>query len=286
MDVRRLVNEDAERIEQINPFAALKITYDKGVSRENVVCATDRGNLAGVGFLTLHQTQKADELRVSYDMFMDERYQEDREIRILLTEGMLARFREIQREKSGVRVYLNDYVESDESGDIQFRLERGFLLNAVMPVLRYDLEQEVKHYRIPDDVVIEKIRFDRDTMKAYLYADQLVGEEMNAETDLWFHTGDPTFVCYAAKCRGQIVGSVSVWNISEERGATENIFVIPDYRRKNIARELIAAAFTELKERGLKVATLSVAGRNRPAIQLYLSCGYSLYYNLLEMRYE
>ena len=83
-----------------------------------------------------------------------------------------------------------------------------------------------------------------------------------------------------------MVGAISVWNITEQRAATENIFVIPSFRRKNIARELIATAFDELKRRDKDIATLSMSGTNLSAMKLYLSCGYLLYYNLIEMVYD
>lgn len=286
MYIRSLCQEDFGQIERIAPFAAVQLKYNRGVSEDHGVCLIDGDKLAGFGYLTLHQTRKQDELKITYDMFTEPEYEDNRKARELLTDGILESFRCIQKENPGVKVYLNEYAETDELKDIQFLLEKGFIINAVSPVLKYDLNQEIRHYPLPEGIVIERMQFNKDSMDAYLHADQLVGEEMNAETDLWFHTGDSSFGCYVAKFRDEMVGSVSVWNISDERGATENIFVIPGYRRQNIARELIATAFEELKERGMKIATLSVAGRNLPAIRLYLSCGYSLYYNLLELRCE
>lgn len=83
----------------------------------------------------------------------------------------------------------------------------------------------------------------------------------------------------------KVVSSVTVWGIGDGRSATENIFTIPDYRHKNIARETIAASLRYLKELGETQATLSVVGENIPALSLYLGVGYHLFYNLFEMHY-
>lgn len=146
--------------------------------------------------------------------------------------------------------------------------------------------QKTKHFDIPDNVHIEQYSFTEDNLKNYIQADFEASALPESEADIKFKGGDPNFKCFVATCNSKVVGGISVWNITDKRAATENIFVIPQFRRNNIARELIATAFDELKKRGMEIATLSMSGTNLRAMKLYLSCGYSLYYNLIEVVYE
>jgi len=78
----------------------------------------------------------------------------------------------------------------------------------------------------------------------------------------------------------------TTWLIEDTHSATENIFVVPNWRRKNIAKELISTALRDLKQNGKTIATLCTKGTNKDAIKLYLSYGYTLYYNLIELHYS
>jgi len=52
--------------------------------------------------------------------------------------------------------------------------------------------------------------------------------------------------------------------------------VDPDYRGKGIGRELMIAGLARLKNRGLKVAELTVDSENRIARTLYESLGFDI----------
>lgn len=286
MLLRKFVKEDLDLIEQAVPFFAVQIKYNQGILKENIVCVEKDNQIIGVGFLTLHQTLNIHSLKVTFSTYITDKYKDNFEVESRLMDGLQKCFYELKEQKSGAKLYLKEYCETDEIRYMQFLLDKGFSINIAIPILKYDLSHNIIHYEIPTDITIQKLEFNESNMKDYLYANSLATIDMDAETDMWFNTGNPSFTCYVAKCDNKIVGAISVWNISDERGATENIFVIPEYRRKNIARELIATAFEDLKKRDLKIATLSLGGTNLRAMKLYLSLGYLLYYNLIEMVYK
>ena len=66
----------------------------------------------------------------------------------------------------------------------------------------------------------------------------------------------------------------------------ENIFTIPEYRRKHIASELINIAFDKLQKDGKKIATLTVIGDNKSAMQLYQKIGYELMGYIIEVHWD
>lgn len=286
MRLRKYTEEDLSTIEQINPFFSVQIKYHSGISNENIVCIEKDNTVIGVGFLILHQTLNHQKTEITFSTQASTIYEENSDIESLLIDGLILRFNEIKKEYNNKYFYLRVCYDTKEIDNIQLLLSKGFSIKRAIPVLKYDLTKDIPHYKISEDVHIVKYEFDKISMENYLKANFCSSTELDCETDIYFNLGDPNFACYTAICNNEIIGAISVWNISEERGATENIFVVPSYRRKNIARELISTALDTLKERNMNIATLSVIGTNLSAIKLYLSCGYSLYYNLIEMVYE
>ncbi|MGE5579278.1 MAG: GNAT family N-acetyltransferase [Bacillota bacterium] len=286
MILRSYCADDLSSIERISRFCALSVRYHRDVKPENVVCAVrGNGEIAGVGYLKPNQVQANAKRVFEISTFVDNASANDLTAEGILIDGFIQRANEMERMEPGEDVRLRCFCEADEIDHMRLLMEKGFYPNAVIPVLKYDLHKETKHYQIPDNVQIRELSFTDDEIAKYVSADLMTGENPQSRAEIRFKSGDPSFKCFVAVCNSEVVGAASVWDISDERAATENIFVIEPYRRKNIARELLATAFDELKQRGKKVATLSVRGTNLPAIRLYLSCGYTLYYNLVEMVY-
>jgi ribosomal protein S18 acetylase RimI-like enzyme len=83
---------------------------------------------------------------------------------------------------------------------------------------------------------------------------------------------------------GQPVGLVSV----SRRGSTDswmvgNVSVLPEYRRRGIARRLVQAGLDFIREQGGKLAVLDVISGNLPAYELYKSLGFEHYTSMMEM---
>ena len=288
MLLRKYSATDLDAIEKINSFCAISIKYHGDIKKENVLCVVDENKeLIGVGYLKFSENlhTKGKHL-IGFSTSIDESHQSDMKVNGMLMDGLINRFHEIKNIIPQKELCLRICCETDEIKDMQFYLDKGFGLNSVIPVLKYNLLQETKHFDIPDDVQINEYSFTEEGIEKYIHTDLIASGIPESEADIRFKTGDPNFKCFVASCNSEVIGAISVWNITDKRAATENIFVISSFRRKNIARELIATAFDELKGRGMEIATLSMSGTNMPAMKLYLSCGYSLYYNLIEMLYE
>jgi len=288
MVLRKYSNDDLEAIEKMNSFFAITIKYHGDISKQDVICVVGRDEkLIGVGYLKYDKKfNRKGKYLIEFSTLVDEEHQGNMKIDGMLMDGLIKRYHEIKNANPQKELCLRICCETDEIKDMQFFLEKGFNLNSVIPVLKYDLLHKTKHFDIPGNVHIEQYSFTEDNLKNYIQADFEASGLPESEADIKFNGGDPNFKCFAATCNSKVVGGISVWNITDKRAATENIFVIPSFRRKNIARELIATAFDELKQRGMEIATLSMSGTNLRAMKLYLSCGYSLYYNLIEMIYE
>ena len=288
MILRKYSNDDLEAIEKMNSFFAITIKYHGDINEEDVLCIVDRDEkLIGVGYLKYDKKfNTKGKYSIEFSTLLDEEHQGNMKIDGMLMDGLINRYHEIKNANPQKELCLRICCETAEINDMEFFLDNGFSLNSVIPVLKYNLLKETKHYDIPDNVQIKEYSFSEENLQNYLDADFEASGIPESKADIRFKGGDPNFKCFVATYDSKIVGAISIWNITDKRAATENIFVIPSFRRKNIARELIATAFDELKERGMEIATLSMSGTNLRAMKLYLSSGYSLYYNLIEMIYE
>ena len=206
--------------------------------------------------------------------------------RVLLTQALIDRAQVLAGAHPEWSVRLTAYCMDDDPADAQFFLEQGFAMVRPIPVLRYDLTGPLPEVALPDEVRIVQRAIDEDFVQAYHAADSLASDgQPGSVAELWFRSGAEGFTCYAAMAGEEVIGSISIWPITQERGATENIFVTPAFRRKGVARAMIAHGLAELAQRGHTYATLSVLGDNLRAIRLYLSCGYTLWCHLVEMQY-
>jgi ribosomal protein S18 acetylase RimI-like enzyme len=88
---------------------------------------------------------------------------------------------------------------------------------------------------------------------------------------------------FAAFDGDELVGNIALfWDQAETQktgrkiGFTEYIFVLPEWRGKNIARFLINAGLAYLKQHGLAEAHLEVRAQNESALRLYVDLGYEV----------
>ncbi|MCI0713362.1 MAG: GNAT family N-acetyltransferase [Chloroflexi bacterium] len=74
---------------------------------------------------------------------------------------------------------------------------------------------------------------------------------------------------------------VGVCNVARERASQQwiigNVAVLPDYRRRGIARKLVQACIELVIERGAEQIVLDVVDGNVPAYELYKSLGFTHY---------
>ena len=113
------------------------------------------------------------------------------------------------------------------------------------------------------------------------YIESLVGLEKLCFDEPWtkgMFMGDllSEYTCYFAAIDDddKVIGYVGMW-ISVDEGQITNVAVHPDFRRKNVATELLSRLFDICSERGLESITLEVRESNEKAINLYEKNGFS-----------
>ena len=70
-------------------------------------------------------------------------------------------------------------------------------------------------------------------------------------------------------------GTTALWEVGL-------VGVLPEYRRRGIARRLLTRSLEDLRERGAQMASLGVIDKNVPAYSLYTSLGFEHYGGMIE----
>lgn len=290
--IRNYQEKDLEFVQQRDFLLWLKIQYHSDYINENIFTAVDENtNVIGVASLSFHSSWHAMDKHIlhklQYDIAIDEDSQCAVLAKSLLMDKIIEKYNAYKKEHSSKKICTCGWCDADEIGEMQFLLTKGFAMSSVVPVLKYDLTKEITHYEIPENIIIEQYTLNENTIDKFIEATAIADDDVpDSKGALSFRSGGQGFKIFVATDSGKIVSAITLWDIGEGRSATENIFTIPDYRRKNIAREIIATGLQSLKDSGQKIATLSMNGENLNAMKLYLSIGYELMYNLIEMRYE
>ncbi|MBN2391530.1 MAG: GNAT family N-acetyltransferase, partial [Anaerolineae bacterium] len=76
---------------------------------------------------------------------------------------------------------------------------------------------------------------------------------------------------------GVLVASVlSYWNPDDRIGITDDVFVLPEWRGRGIAKYLVNAGLAYLRAHGLEHARLEVLTSNPPAVSVYKATGHTI----------
>lgn len=86
---------------------------------------------------------------------------------------------------------------------------------------------------------------------------------------------------------GQAVGVTNVLRMGNtDRWLIGNVSVLPEYRRRGIARKLVQASVDFARERGAKSIVLDVVSGNVPAYELYVRLGFEHFASNNQLDYE
>lgn len=286
--IRNIPQEDVEQLGELDFVMKLHYLYHGDFDARNLFGAyTGEGRLIAAAHLTKHDTfdavghdgEKTFKRYLLFDLAHADEHLDDA-VQDALMEALLARAQEIKAEYPQKHIVLGQYVdiEKESLGQSAYYLKHGFTVENSVVILKYDLSQDIPVYHAPEGVEIRPYALDSDEAlrnynQAELAAFDGVAWRLN---HLQWMQGAAEMKNFCAFDGERLIGNTSTWRISDDRSATENIFVIPDWQKKGVARSIIYTALAHLKHQGKTVATLGTGGTNSKAIRLYTELGYKL----------
>jgi putative acetyltransferase len=90
----------------------------------------------------------------------------------------------------------------------------------------------------------------------------------------WRALAGPRGLFVLARAGGQAVGCGGVQPLAEHVGEIKRVFVVPQYRRRGVARLIMATLEAHARERGFEWLRLETGTRQPESIALYRSLGY------------
>lgn len=258
---------------------------------QNVFCAFDESGKL-VGYAPLYPALMQDASSLPHTLWAeiktDPACGAPNEIKDQLFERLLLRAREVTRELPGHPVHLTFQYFTSESASIDYVTSKGCRYTESVFTMRRDLSKEIPSAQPSGEIRICSWRMESEAeQQQYIRARNECFPEAPAELEEWQYFMQSPYwsvgTTFAAFDGDELVGNVAVfWNEAENQntgnnfGFTENIFVRPPWRGKNIARRLINAGLAYLKEHGLDEAHLEVHAKNESALHLYVDLGYEV----------
>lgn len=295
--IQKYADEYSVQLQEIDYMMSLRIKWDSTVAKENVFVAVDDNNtLLGIGALCYDGTwyylnDERDDIpfyRMQMEICIREDIDDAENVKKKLIEASQKRleyYKEIYPKK---KLCLRCWCESNDLEEQQKLLEMGFSGNNIVWIMKVELDQvNNDNVEMLKEVTFEILENNDESIKEYLASNCLgFNNVQDAEGELRFRLGDKRTKILVTRCGGKIVSSVTVWHISDERAATENIFTIPEYRHQKMSSFTILKTLEYLKNEGYKIATLTCVGDNTNAIALYNKMGYKVMGHLLEMHWR
>jgi GNAT superfamily N-acetyltransferase len=204
-------------------------------------------------------------------------------IRETLLERVLNRARVLaERFPTPRRVRLASDLIVSQKADIDFLLGQGFSHYASMYVMIRDLTAPLLDLPLPPGVTIRHWKMETEVEQdQYLAAfNRCFPSNSKDKATLQFFMRSPLWgvgtAVSAFDADNALIASVlSYWDPDEKIGITDDVFVLPEWRGRGLARYLVNAGLVYQRDHGLERARLEVHANNPPAVAVYQATGYT-----------
>lgn len=292
LDLIQYKDEYDEQIKKLDQLMYWKIKFHPDLIRESVYLVIKEEKLLGVAYLIkrsgfLHIDKELAYHEIILEHYIDSEELNQDEILSLLLGQMKKECDRISEDYPGKRIMIKCWEPEENHERIEMYLKNDFYIGRGTPILVKKLDN-VKNYDFSKPQYLNiQTDYDNETLeiKELTMDDNFLDEYEKANGnafvipdsigDLVFKLNDPNVKVFAVMKGKEIISSVTIWECSEKRAATENIFCIDTYRRRGITSALIEYVCAYLKAAGYEEASLTVYQDNLPAIHLYEKMGYT-----------
>lgn len=208
------------------------------------------------------------------------------EVRDRLFDAILARARQMAQAEPCRTTRLQAVCPADEAEAIAYLEARGLVRYATGYVMARSLAEPLPEAPAPEGVEVHAWRMEsEEEQRRYLEAHNAAFPDSPWDRAMLQHLlRSPMWAvgtAFMALAGSEVAGSLlAYWNDEENRrtgqavGSTEEVFVLPPWRRRGVARCLMARGLRYLRDHGLAEARLELSSANTAALALYRSMGY------------
>lgn len=181
---------------------------------------------------------------------------------------------------------LRVFVKKENNNELNYYATQGFHKKSSTEVYSFDLSKELNSYEMLQDLQIDKLDVCGDDITEYRIATAISGNGiLNSMMEDWFSDERETFSMYGIIKEGTLISNLTTWDRPDGTSVIENVFTVPEYRGKQMAKELIAYTLGMLKEKGRSEVWISSDIGNENAIKLYQNIGFEWKYSIFELAY-
>ncbi len=255
---------------------------------KNIFCAVNGdGTLIGyVSILPAHTSEPLGGARVlAMDLRVAPTLQNGGHLRDALLERAVQCAGGLKKKLRAKEAVLSATYFSDGRPSIEYLLARGFVRYDVCYQMQRDLSRPIPSAPVPEGVDVRPCRMGtkREQLR-YVRAFESVFDDGTwdleslqhfMQSDMWSDG-----VAMTAFDETAVAGSVMAYydpdlgRNPDRIGHTENVFVVPEWRRRGVARCLLRESLIYLKDRGMAAAQLEPGSGNDPALAAYEEMGY------------
>ncbi|MFC7394353.1 GNAT family N-acetyltransferase [Scopulibacillus cellulosilyticus] len=276
---------DAVKIGSFNKELESAYLFNNDFKPENIFLATDKknqvlaiGHLEPYSFLEKNGETKTYVSHFRINIVQNPMYSIDESVKDGILTKLIKRAKEIKKcHHKTIKLYVS--LPNQKTNDIDYFLSKGFCHNETAFIMRRDLTKPIdtdfpRYNGV--DVSHWKVETEKEQLK-YLQAqkDSEIPELWSKEKLVWFKSR-PNWHTFTAFYQGNIIGSVMTWELGENISMTEQMFILPHWRQKGIARQILTDALVSLRDKGKTEVLLGVLSHNKGAINLCKSAGYHL----------
>lgn len=293
--IRDFKEEYLDRIQQMNFMLWLSIQWNQSYHKEDVFIAEDdEVGVVGVTALywdgTWYYLEKENPNISYYRMQMEVAvlpgFDKEEQVRDELILRQKKHFSIYERKYPDKKLRLRCFTMAEQKEEMQRLLKHGFTAFGIVPILAFDLTGKIPAPKETGSVQIGIHNCDEQGIQAYLSANEAGYDGIqDSGDDFRFKLNGEQVKVFVAKDQDRIISSCTIWKLDEGHFATENVFTVPEYRRRGIGQEMLFTVLRYLKDAGEKKATLTVTGCNKTALAMYQKMGYRLENVMYEMHY-
>ncbi len=302
-------------IEKLDRDIANRIAGQSDVIRDSICIALSDGVFEAVGCLQADSTFLRN--REGSPSFLNMMYkavqnEDEAEASVVVIEELKYRFEKIRKQNPTADVRMRTWVHAESTALTDLMYDEGFFVGAVMNMMSrpveetdrltepssgqpYEDESELSPEKYTqwfeaqgrsEEIEYRELCYNSPEWNDYFALSERCYGAADSENELRFRLKQPKSRVLCAFAGDVPVAALTIWPVSDERYATENVFCEPGYRRRGITEKLLRYAWSILCDEGAALAVLSVYADNLPAVSLYRKCGYTTDRCLLELQYR